>query len=299
MIDGTLVADTPRQARDQLRQRGLTVHDIAAHKEQGARRWAARFSWRRPRANQVVSFVRELSTLLGVGMPLLEAIDTISRQQRGAFREVLLVLRDRIASGASLAEAMAEQSTCRDTFGATKNTSGGGVFDAITVNMVEVGENAGTLETVLEELAAFKERSAQLKGKLGGALLYPLIVLATGIGVSIFLMTYVVPGLLGSLIEAGKPLPLITQVVKAISDTLLTKWWLLLLVAGAVIAGCAALYPHPNRPPSVPPRGVAPSGGGRSGAQTGGGAHRVHPVHADAQRHRVREGDRDRAALDE
>ena len=228
---GTVVADSPRQARDELRQRGLNVHELAPHAERlslsllGRLISGARFTGRGGfrRQAQLVAFVRELSTLLGVGMPLLEALDTLARQagRRSALRPTILALRERVAAGQSLAEAMREQGTA---------------FDAVTVSMTEVGEDAGTLETVLEELAEFKERSAQLRGKIGTALIYPAIVLAMGIGVSLFLMTYVVPALLEGLAEAGQELPRLTLWVKAASD-LLINWWWALVVALVVIGG--------------------------------------------------------------
>src|SRR5439155_1695737 len=78
-----------------------------------------------------------------------------------SFRRVLLLLRDRVAAGTSLADAMAEQPA---------------VFDELCVNLVRVGEDAGTLDATLLRLASFKERSRQFKGKLATALLYPAIV---------------------------------------------------------------------------------------------------------------------------
>lgn len=232
VVSGTIVADTPLQARDDLRDRGLTIQDVVQRTAGTELRWWHKRSSRRY-AVKVVSFVRELSTLLAVGMPLLEAIDTVARQQHGSFRGSLLILRDQVASGLSLADAMRQQPQ---------------VFDELCVNITEVGENAGTLESVLEQFAQFRERAQQLKGKVGSALLYPAIVLVTGIGVSIFLMTFVVPNLLESLIGAGRPLPLVTQVVKAVSDFLVYRWWLLVaIVAGALVTGAAVLSSTPGR----------------------------------------------------
>ena len=228
---GTVTADSPRQARDQLRDRGLSVHELTPCQiaRVGGRNWIHRLGLaRRQDQAKLTVFVRELSTLLAVGMPLLEALNTIGRQQKrravqSRFHHMLLTLRDRIGEGASLAEAMREQSIAQ-----------GGMFDDITISMTQVGEHAGTLDEVLGQLAEFRERSAQLKGKLGSAMLYPLIVLAVGVGVSLFLMTWVVPSLLDTLVEAGRDLPWITQVVKGTSDFLLAYWAVLLL--GAVVA---------------------------------------------------------------
>ena len=126
--------------------------------------------------------------MLGVGVPLLEAIDSIARQHRGPFNAVLLELRDRVAAGASLADAMKEQPA---------------VFDEFCVNLTEVGESTGALDAVLERLAEFKERAAALKDRVSTALLYPSVVIVMAIGVSLFLMTFVVPNLLDGLIGDG------------------------------------------------------------------------------------------------
>ena len=226
-VSGMIVADTPRQARDSLRAQGLTVQDVVPHADGPARAGVAGgrpsdLPWpgrrRIPGASvKVVGFIRELSTLLAVGVPLLEAIDTIKRQHRGRFGAALLTLRDRVSAGASLANAMREQP---------------GVFDELCVSVTEVGENAGTLEASLERVADFKERSQAFRGKLGTVLIYPAIVLVMAVAVSVLLMTVVVPNLLAALVEAGRPLPLPTRVVKFASDVLVEWWWAILAGAG-------------------------------------------------------------------
>ena len=230
-VSGVIVADTPRDARDSLRAKGLAVREVAPHRPGAPAAW---WSWRRGGGvghAKVVSFIRELSTLLAVGVPLLEAIDTIQRQHRGRFAASLLALRDRVAAGVSLAEAMREQPA---------------VFDEMTVNITEVGENSGTLEAALERVAELKERALAFRGKLGTVLLYPAIVLMMAVGVSVLLMTVVVPNLLNALAETGRPLPLPTRVVKAASDWLVGGWWLLLLGVAALAVGVRLVLRTPR-----------------------------------------------------
>ncbi|MEM1356362.1 MAG: type II secretion system F family protein, partial [Planctomycetota bacterium] len=127
---------------------------------------------------------------------------------------------DRVAAGAALSEAMGDHP---------------GVFDALTVRLVEVGEKSGTLDTVLDKLAGFKERAASFRGRLTNAMIYPVIVLAMAVVVTVLLMTFVVPNILKPLVESGRPLPFVTQAVKGVSDTVLSWWWLIGLAAmGAV-----------------------------------------------------------------
>lgn len=221
-VSGMIVADTPRDARDSLRAQGMSVQEVLPHADRSAAGLgASRLPWRRRHipgaAAKVVSFIRELSTLLAVGVPLLEAIDTIKRQHRGRFGAALLTLRDRVSGGASLADAMREQP---------------GVFDDLCVSVTEVGENSGTLESALERVADFKERSQAFRNKLGTVLLYPSIVLVMAVGVSVLLMTVVVPNLLAALVEAGRPLPLPTRVVRFASELLVSWWWAIFLGIG-------------------------------------------------------------------
>lgn len=246
---GTVIADSAWQARDQLRDRGLTVQSVEQQQAASqAQRNGLKGIWlfwlaKRHRPS-VTQFARELSTLLGVGVPLLEAMDTLIQQQQQSsqrsrlqtslpttsaqpssssrfhrhnhFLQVLLLLREQIASGESLSQAMATQPH---------------IFDAMCINLAEVGEDSGTLERSLEQLAVFREKSERFRGKLLSALMYPMVVVLTGLGVTLFLMTVVVPDLIQTLLEAGRPLPWVTQWVKWISDAILHFWWLILLIA--------------------------------------------------------------------
>ena len=105
-IEGTIAADSPHQAREQLRAQGLRILRIESH--QAPRR---RPAWLRPRAGRyavrVAGLMRELATLLSAGIPLLESLGSIAGQQKGKVRAALVQLRERVAGGASLAEAMA------------------------------------------------------------------------------------------------------------------------------------------------------------------------------------------------
>jgi type II secretory pathway component PulF len=172
-----------------------------------------------------VSFIRELSIMLSVGIPLLEALDVVLKQARGRFRTNLLHLRDQVAAGSSLSAAMRSQ---LDT------------FDELCISITQVGEDSGTLDTALEKLAEFQERARQLRGKVGTTLIYPAIVVVFALAVSTFLMTFVVPSILEPLIEMGRALPLPTRIVKGASDFLVSCGWLLALVLFALVIaiGC-------------------------------------------------------------
>jgi type II secretory pathway component PulF len=170
--------------------------------------------------------LRELATLLGVGATVLDALDTIARQHSGRFQTIVVLLRDRVAAGRSLAAAMREQPA---------------IFDELAISVTEVGEDAGTLDISLERLGDFRERWEQLRGRIVTALIYPAIVLLVALFASLFLMSFVVPRILQPLIEAGQTLPLPTRIVKSVSDFLLDWWWLLVPIVIALVAAAAVM----------------------------------------------------------
>jgi type II secretory pathway component PulF len=217
---GTIVADTAWQARDLLRQRGLTVQSVQTHRQARSWAWPAR---RHP--GRLTMALRELATLLSAGVPLLQAIDGVAEQQRGNLRTCLLMLRQDVAAGVGLAQAMRHQER---------------IFDELSVSLIEVGEAAGALESSLERLCELRERSGELRSRVTACLLYPAIVLILGLAVSVLLMTVVVPELLAALVEAGRPLPWTTRCVQAMSELLLRWWWLAGLAMAALAAGLGA-----------------------------------------------------------
>ena len=226
---GSIIADSPRQARDNLRGRGFTVVGLRPI-EEGKATFSERRQGRRARI-EVVAFIRELKTLLAAGIPLLEAIATLIRQHRGPFKTVLQQLHDEVASGSGLGEAMGQRPA---------------YFDELCTSIVRVGESTGTLETALAKLAAFKEKALKLESRVTTALIYPGIVCTIGLAVMLFLMTYVIPNVLGTLKESGKPLPAITQLVKGTSDFPLGYWGAIRGGLGLVAVGLRALVARPR-----------------------------------------------------
>ena len=224
-LRGTITADSARQARDQLRAQGLSIRDVVEQKPGKQRDRLSRYLISR-QASHVTGLLQELATLLAAGIALLEALDTIQRQHTGRLQQAILLLRDHVAAGGNLAEAMKLQPE---------------LFDDLCVNIVSVGENSGTLDQALQRLVEFRRRSAGLKNRVASALMYPFIVMFVGIGVSLFLMTYVVPNVLSVLVDTGKELPFATVVIKTMSDLLLGWWWALLLGGGGLFAAVSAV----------------------------------------------------------
>ncbi len=224
-IGGTITADSPRQARDNLRVQGLSIQNIVEQTPDRAKGVISHYLNGR-QTGKVTGFLQELATLLSAGIQLLEALGTISRQHTGRFHQSLLLLRDHVGAGGSLAEAMRLQP---------------GLFDGICISIVEVGESSGKLDLALSRLIEFRRRSAGIKNRVASALIYPCIVMFVGLAISIFLMTYVVPNLLGVLIDSGKDLPMATVIIKGVSDFIIGWWWAILLAAIGLTVGITAI----------------------------------------------------------
>ncbi|MGB7324823.1 MAG: type II secretion system F family protein, partial [Rubripirellula sp.] len=179
-VRGTVAADTPRQARDQLRADGVRVRklDECSTKSTGGG-WRPNFSLTSTKV-QWSTAVHELAMMLHAGIPMLDALDTITDQNTGSFRTAVLGVRDKVAAGSSLAEALADRPD---------------LFDAASVHMVEVGENSGTLDSVLTQLADFKRKQLNLRDSVTTAMVYPLFLVFFGSAAGLFLMTWVLPPL--------------------------------------------------------------------------------------------------------
>ena len=223
-ISGSLIADSPRSARDQLRAKGLRILELIEAKEKSQ---TTGFFTKRVSQTEVVNFIRELATLLSAGIPLLDALKTLERQHKKNFKLILQDLSDQISAGESLADAMSQHPLW---------------FDSLSVSIVKVGESTGSLERSLVKLAEFKEKASRLKNRVISAMLYPMIVGTIGLAVCIFLMTFVVPNLLETLQNSKKELPAVTKIVKSISDILVEHWLAIILgVSGGVVAFLAAI----------------------------------------------------------
>ncbi len=232
VLSGLLTADNPRSARDRLRADGLRVHALS---EQQAARQSGSLAWASWGGGAVrwAEAAHELAILLSGGVPLLTALDTVAAQSAPAFRRTLLAVRDQVAAGTSLAQALAQHPH---------------VFDDLSVRLVEVGENVGNLDEALDRLSTFKRRWHGLRDQVTSALIYPVFVLTFGAAATLFLMTYVMPPLLENLRETLDRLPWPTMVVKTGSDLLLEHGLFVILgMSGSAIVIGAVLRSPPGR----------------------------------------------------
>lgn len=224
---GLLEAESPRQARQLLRERGLsplTISEVAQQASPSGQ-GASALSWLQRRSAgmsgpELSLFTRQLSTLSRSGLPLDEALTAVSQQtEEPRTQRIALALRARISEGESLALALAQYPQA---------------FPVLYRATVDAGEQAGKLDYVLDRLADYVERQQEMSGKVQQAAIYPIIMLVVALGVIMGMMTYVVPQVVSVFDSIHAELPLLTRGLIALSS-FLRKFGLLMGIA--VIAG--------------------------------------------------------------
>ncbi len=215
----SLQADSERHARQLLRESGLFARELHRHDPQSRQPRRQRVS----RA-QLCELTRQLATLTGAGIPLVDALGTLERQLvQPALRSLLVAVRGSLAEGVGLARSLARQ---------------GGVFSTLYCALVEAGERSGRLAQVLERLAEHLEQVQRQQHKARTALIYPAVLMGVSLAVVIGLMTFVVPKLTEQFTHAGQSLPWITTLLIGISNTLvLLGPWLLGAALLAALVG--------------------------------------------------------------
>lgn len=179
-------------------------------------------------AQDISVFSRQIATMLQAGVPMVQSFEILAGgQSNPRMRDMLLDIRDNVAGGSSLSEAMARHPV---------------QFDALYRNLTRAGEGAGVLDTVLDTVATYKERTEALKGKIKKALFYPAAVIAVAILVSAVLLIYVVPQFEEVFKGFGADLPAFTQMIVDASRFLTSYWWLVLGIVVGSIAGFLFIY---------------------------------------------------------
>jgi len=220
-VNGTIDAPGRRAALTRLREQG--VHATAVTEAHRSRRTRFQFGANRVAAMDLALLVRQLSTLLAAGLPLDDALAaTAEQQEKPALQQALVRVRERALQGDALHAALAAESC----------------FPELCINMVAVGESSGQLDRVLDQLADYFERSAQVTARLRAALTYPLLMAVVGSAVLFFLVTFVLPKVTRMLVDLDRALPWPTALLIGFSNLMAAWWWLLLIVVvAAVLAG--------------------------------------------------------------
>jgi general secretion pathway protein F len=214
---GVLEGDSARQVRASLREQGLLPVDVAEVADTKPDR-LGRFSLRRGvGASDLALLTRQLATLVRSGLPLEEALAAVSQQsEKVRVKSVLAGVRSRVVEGRTLAEGLAAFP---------------GVFPEIYRATVSAGEQSGHLDAVLERLADYTENRQILQQRIRNAMVYPILLTVVCLGIVALLLGYVVPEVV-RVFEAGdRELPILTQILIAMSEFIRGWWW---AIVGAV-----------------------------------------------------------------
>ncbi len=218
---GVLEGDTARHVRALLREKQLLPLTVDQVSEREATRQRTSFSFaRRVSSNEVALLTRQLATLCKAGLPLEEALLAVSQQsEKPRVQSVLLGVRSKVMEGHTLADGLGDFPR---------------VFPEIYRATVSAGEQAGHLDAVLERLADYTESRDELRQKILGALLYPIVLTVMCLGIVSGLLVYVVPKVVEVFESAKGKLPLMTRVLIAFSDFLRDYglWLIVALVVG-------------------------------------------------------------------
>lgn len=225
---GIIEAESARSARQRLRGQGVfvrTISETEAKPQTPTTLSQIDFKqlFQGVSTQDVVVMTRQLATLVAAQIPLIQALSALAEQTESVkLKTVVAQVKDDVNEGTSLAAALRRHPK---------------IFPAIYVNMVQAGEASGALDAVLLRLADFMENQAELRGRVRGAMIYPVVMMLVGIGVVVFLVTSVIPKILTIFESQRQALPLPTLVLMKISN-IAASWWGLLI---AVLIG-AAIY---------------------------------------------------------
>lgn len=239
---GILDAQSERDARRILREKGVFATELYHAKQTMEKRRTKGQSWLGFRSRQTVPvreqiiFTRQMATLLNAGFSVVDALTGVEEQigTEESMRGVVMKLRSGIREGESLSEVLSHFP---------------GIFNHVYVSLVGAGEQGGALGSVLEKLAMVMETQERTKSRLTGMMIYPALLVIVGIAISYFLMTVIVPQVAGVFEDRNQALPWLTQVL-LFSSHFLREWGLvvvMIVLAILFFAGTWAQSPRGRR----------------------------------------------------
>lgn len=211
---GTVEAEGFQDALASVKSLGVHPKDVSEYvyeQKQGF--------FRRRGSAQLPAITRQLSTLLAAGVPLIEALRSLADEQEGYWKNLLVSVRDKVASGSGLSRALGSQ---------------GRIFPDFYIHMVAASEQSGNLDKVLVRVADYLEKQEAIRSRLRSAMVYPLFMTGVGFVVLAFLFIFVVPKIVGIFENTRNALPFITVVLIHISNFFVSFWWAL-CVAAAIL----------------------------------------------------------------
>jgi type IV pilus assembly protein PilC len=173
------------------------------------------------KGKDIVLFTRQFATMIDAGLPLVSALEILSKQSENlALRKTLNGIKETVETGGTLAEGLAKDKRA---------------FDDLYVNMVDAGERGGILDTILDRLAIHLEKSMKLKREIKTAMIYPGVVISAAVVVTSILLIFVIPVFGELFADFGSALPLPTRLVMDLSAFFVAWWYVIFGTIGAGI----------------------------------------------------------------
>ena len=218
-MKGDMPAKNASLVKAELRRQGMNPQTV---RERSKPLFGSSGSKVKP--GDVAIFSRQIATMMSSGVPMVQAFDIIADGQKNVrFKNILLDVKQSIEGGAALHEALGRYPV---------------QFDELYCNLVHAGEASGVLDTVLDTVATYKERTEAIKKKIKKALFYPMMVLAVVFIVILIMLLFVVPVFAKTFQDAGAQLPAPTQILVDASKFMQSYWW---VVVGVIVGSIVAL----------------------------------------------------------
>lgn len=216
-VSGVIEAKGEKEAAKILQEQNLFIISIKAQKQFGRFSPSSAFA-NRMTLTDLVQFTRQLASMITAGLTLTEALSVlIDQTEKEAMKKILSEILSDVEGGSSFSNALSKHPE---------------VFKTVYIAMIRAAEEGGLLDKVLSRLADNLEKEKAFRGKLVGALIYPVIVIVGMVGVAMIMMFFVIPTIKGLYKDLGVTLPLPTQIILAISDFVTGSWFLMVGLLG-------------------------------------------------------------------
>ena len=217
-VKGESNASNPAMVKADLRRQGIRPVKV--------RKKSALFSSAKKKKilpKDIAIFTRQLSTMMGAGVPLVQSFEIIGRgHENPSMQELIMTIKADVESGGTLADSLRKHPL---------------FFDELVCNLVAAGEQAGILEGLLDKIATYKEKTEAMKAKIKKALTYPAAVVVVAFIVTAILLIFVVPTFQDLFEGFGADLPAFTQMVIHLSEWMQSNWWIVIMGVSGTIYG--------------------------------------------------------------
>lgn len=226
---GTIDAADREKAQEKLKSEGLAVTEL---KDAGEAKASFSLGKKKVKSRDLSILCKQMVSILNAGVTVITALDMLSEQMDNkTLKSALVEAKIYVEKGGTFSDAMRLNPD---------------VFPPIMINMVSAGEASGSMETSFDRLSTHFEKDDALKGKIKGALTYPIVVMIVAVLVIIVVMIAVIPNFVEMFADMGTQLPLATRMMMAGSDFIIHKWFILLPIIIAIVVGLKFFFATPT-----------------------------------------------------